>query len=175
MGATDLDTNNEFFTVTSELDFSGSFTNSRNFDPVNPSTQRLAAGAGVSAKRWRQNIAAVRSATTTLTPVMFNFITYYEKVFPDMFRYTFQIDMRETLRINRNLTPAGDPNKIIDKLKTARSSIPLIAFEYGGETTARYVRVKDFPHIVEPPNPAVASDNIEDAQILVVLEERVPE
>lgn len=176
MGATDLVTNDEFFTVTTELDFSGSFGNSRNFDPVNASTQKLASGAGVSAKRWRFNIAAERSTTTTLTPVMFNFISYYEKVFPDLFRYTFQIDMRETLRINRNLTPAGEPNKIIDKLKAARSSVPLVAFEYGGEANGspRYVRVKDFPHIVEGPDEATGSDNLADAQILVILEERVP-
>lgn len=180
VGASDLDTNNEFITVTTELDFSGSFGNSRVFDPVNPATQKLPAtadfGAGVSARRWRHRFQLDRGATTTLTPVFYSLVSYYEKVFPDLFRYTFQIDMRETLRINRNLTPAGDPNRIIDKIKTARSSVPLIKFEYGGETsgTARWVRVKDFPHIVEPPGESQASDSIKDAQILIVLEERVP-
>lgn len=174
IGASDLDTNNENLVVTTEPDFSGTFGNSRTFDPINPAVQKLASGAGISTRRWRHNIAFARGATTTLTPVFYNLVSYYEKVFPDLFRYTYQIDMRETLRINRMLTPTGDPNAILTKLKAARSSVPLVKFEYGGETSARYVRVKDFPHIVEPSGTQKERTTIEDSKILVVLEERVP-
>lgn len=178
IGSSDLVTNDEFITVTTELDFSGTFGNSRTFDPINPAIQKLPAtadaGIGVSARRWRHQITLTRDdgeADDELdTPVFYNLVSYFEKVFPDLFKYSFEIDVRETQRLNMDIVNDDD---IVEELMTARASVPLVKFEYNDDGD-KFVRVDNFPHLVSPPDESGADDDVDDARILVELRERVP-
>jgi hypothetical protein len=177
IGASDLLANNEDIDVATEYDFSGTWTDEWTFDNINPNIRKLPMtptadiGIGVSARRWRHRVTLSRNGgVNTDTPVFYNLVSYFEKVFPDLFKYSFEVDIRETKRINMDIINDDD---IVEALMTARASVPLIKFEYNDDGD-KFVRVDNFPHIVSPPDEAGADDDLDDARILVELRERVP-
>lgn len=176
IGASDLLANNEDIDVATEYDFSGSWTDEWTFDNINPNIRKLPMtptadiGIGVSARRWRHRITLNRNGgDNTDTPVFYNLVSYFEKVFPDLFKYTFEVDVRETKRLNEDFITDDD---VIEAIMATRSSVPLSKFEYNDDG-AKFVRVDKFPHIVEPPD-ETGGDDTDELKVLVELRERVP-
>ena len=166
--------------VTIDLDKAGSFGNSVTYNNViTGGTQLYASGAGLSAKTWQLKVTFARGGSTT-TPVMLNLVTYFEKLFPDLNRYTFDIDLAGSLQYNQGRLRKGAAQSLIGKLLTSRKKITLLPFEWGGEDlgggkSPRYVRIENFPRIEEREGQVTkgASQSITKAFIRIVAADRV--
>lgn len=183
MGTDDLDTvanNREKIVVTTEINHTGSFLYGLTFGSNSDALQKFGSGAGISGRVWRHKYTlSRRSGTNTLSPVMYYPITYYEKVFPDVHSYTFTIDVKGTVQQNQGQGDMAQTQGVVRAIETIHDTIPLVAFTYPGTEVhssgaTRYVRMVSHPMIHKGSgNAASVSQEIDDAEILVTLEERI--
>lgn len=166
---------NEKITTNIDTDFEDSFGNTLTFYSDNNTLQKYASGAGVSARAVRVDYRLNRGSTNTNSPVMFYPVLHYEKLFPNVYSYTFEIDVRKTAQNEHRFASEDD---VMKQLLTTREKIPLVSFESGGTNLfgshTRYVRVTEMPSVTREPYSATSSEpGIDNAFIQVRLEERL--
>jgi len=130
---------------------------------------------GISAKNWRYKLT-LNSGSVSITPVFQYPVFYYQKVFTDLRRYSFEIDIRRTMELNRS--KFASPQDVMRSIIQKRDSIPLVKFAYSGTaiyTGDRYVRVEAFPHIARTAASSAASVDPQSEEMFVqlVVEEKL--
>ena len=132
---------------------------------------------GISAKNWRYKLT-LNSGSASLTPVFQYPVFYYQKVFTDLRRYSFEIDIRRTMELNRS--KFASPQDVMRSIIQKRDSIPLVKFSYSGTAIYtggedRYVRVEAFPHIARTAASSAASVDPQSEEMFVqlVVEEKL--
>lgn len=165
--------------ITIDLDKAGSFGNTLTYDnTISEGTQKYASGAGLEANTWQLKMTLANS-TNTNSPVVLNLVSYFEKLFLDLNRYTFDIDVDATLQSLQGKLRKGAAQSVLTKLVTSRKKVPLLAFKWGGEdiaggTSPRYVRMENLPHIDERQGQTTkgAGQSITKSFIRVVVADR---
>jgi len=147
-------TSTETVISTIDKDRAASFGNTLTWNNTQVSgLQKYALGAGLDAKVVQPRFDFANN-TNTDTPVFLNSVLYFEKLFLDLNRYTFDIEVDASLQGLQGKLRKGAAQSLLAKLITSRKKVPLLAFKYGGEdtgggTSPRFVRIENLPHIDE--------------------------
>ena len=182
VGFADVDAD-DTIKIETDTDYSGTYESDSDriitFNNTHTSGQRVLyeSGAGFAAKAWRHKYTLARGSTTTITPTMFYPITYFEKVFTNLRKYIFEVDIKSSLPLNG--PDYSDDQDLLKALETSHEKIPLLAFSYSGtniySNTTRYVRIDNFPHVDRPgvSGEVVSGAAINEAFIRIEIGERI--
>ena len=176
MGFQDVDAS-ETIKVETALNFSTSYESASNriktYDNTDSSGDiaKYVSGAGFSGKVWRHRYTFAGDGATG-TPVMFYPITYFEKVFPDLSKYTFEVDMKKSWQINQS--NYASEQDLLKALQTSKIKVPLLAFSYAGTgintSTTRYVRIENMPRADRPASSGESIDGGDSDEAFVRIE-----
>ena len=176
MGFQDVDAS-ETVKVETAVNFSASYESDsdriKTFNNTDSSGDifRYESGAGVSGKTWRHKYTFAGAGSTD-SPVMYYPITYFEKVFSDLSKYTFDIDMKKSWQINQS--SYASEQDLLKALQTSKIKVPLLAFSYAGTgintSATRYVRIENMPRADRPASSGESIDGGDSDEAFVRIE-----
>jgi len=176
MGFQDVDAS-ETIKVETAVNFSSSYESDsdriKTFNNTDSSGDifRYESGAGFSGKTWRHKYTFA-SAGSTDSPIMYYPITYFEKVFSDLSKYTFDVDMKKSWQINQS--SYASEQDLLKALQASKVKVPLLAFSYAGTgintSATRYVRIENMPRADRPASSGESIDGGDSDEAFVRIE-----
>ena len=176
MGFQDVDAS-ETIKVETAVNFSTSYESDsdriKTFNNTDSSGDifRYESGAGFSGKTWRHKYTFAGAGSTD-SPIMYYPITYFEKVFSDLSKYTFDIDMKKSWQINQS--SYASEQDLLKALQASKVKVPLLAFSYAGTgintSATRYVRIENMPRADRPASSGESIDGGDSDEAFVRIE-----